>query len=89
TPIPRLELAARLLDRLLPLYADWPAGAQDLGTAWQHFDALADRLVELRFGSRRIAGIARGVDPTGALRLETASGLRTFDSGELSLRPLS
>ncbi|MDX1607346.1 MAG: biotin--[acetyl-CoA-carboxylase] ligase [Candidatus Competibacterales bacterium] len=88
-PVLRLRVAARLLERLLPLYADWPAGAHDLSASWRRFDVLADRRVELCFGDRRCAGIARGIDPTGALRLETATGLQVFDSGELSLRPLS
>ncbi len=33
-----------------------------------------------------ISGVARGVDAQGALLLETAAGVRTFHSGEVSLR---
>ncbi|MCW7536673.1 biotin--[acetyl-CoA-carboxylase] ligase [Aquabacterium sp. A7-Y] len=32
-------------------------------------------------------GVARGVDASGALRLETAAGLRIIESGEVSVRP--
>jgi BirA family transcriptional regulator, biotin operon repressor / biotin---[acetyl-CoA-carboxylase] ligase len=47
-------------------------------------DALRDRPVRMTDGSE---GVARGVDTLGALRVHTASGLRTVHSAEVSVRP--
>ena len=33
------------------------------------------------------AGVARGVDPEGALRVETPAGLERVHAGDVSLRP--
>lgn len=85
----RNHLAVLLLDRLLPLYADWPATLPDLPTDWATFDLLPDQPVELLAGERRLRGIARGIDGSGALWLETPTGMQRVTSGEVSLRPIS
>ena len=47
-------------------------------------DALRGRAVRLTDGAE---GTAVGVDPQGALQVQTASGLRTVHSAEVSVRP--
>jgi BirA family transcriptional regulator, biotin operon repressor / biotin---[acetyl-CoA-carboxylase] ligase len=47
-------------------------------------DALRGRAVRLTDGTE---GTADGVDPQGALRVQTAQGLRTVHSAEVSVRP--
>jgi BirA family transcriptional regulator, biotin operon repressor / biotin---[acetyl-CoA-carboxylase] ligase len=47
-------------------------------------DALQGRAVRLTDGTE---GTAEGVDPQGALRVQTAQGLRTVHSAEVSVRP--
>lgn len=84
----RNRLAMLLLDRLLPLYADWPATLPDLARDWAEFDLLFDRPVELLAGEQRLRGIARGIDGSGALRLKTPGGMQRISSGEVSLRPI-
>lgn len=49
------------------------------------FDVLRDAAVHLSDGS---SGTARGVDAIGALRVQTANGMQTISSGEVSVRPL-
>jgi BirA family biotin operon repressor/biotin-[acetyl-CoA-carboxylase] ligase len=49
-------------------------------------DALEGRAVQVVLADAAISGIARGVDEDGALRVETADGVRRFVSGEASLR---
>lgn len=84
----RNRLAAALLDELIPAYDGFMAGDRaELVSAWAAFDLLAGRHTELHQGERRIRGIARGIDPNGALRLETNQGVAVFTSGEASLRP--
>ena len=56
---------------------------------WMRYDALAGRAVAVTMPDRtEHTGIAAGVAEDGALRLQTASGLRRFHAGEVSLRPL-
>lgn len=47
-------------------------------------DALRGRAVRLTDGTE---GMAEGVDPQGALRVQTVQGLRTVHSAEVSVRP--
>jgi BirA family biotin operon repressor/biotin-[acetyl-CoA-carboxylase] ligase len=44
--------------------------------------------VRLQLGERQIDGDYAGIEPDGALRLDTAAGPLRFHSGEVSLRPL-
>jgi BirA family biotin operon repressor/biotin-[acetyl-CoA-carboxylase] ligase len=54
--------------------------------AWEALDALRDRPAEVFTEGSTLAGIARGVDEFGALRLERAGRVQEFMSGEVSLR---
>ncbi|MEP7246068.1 MAG: biotin--[acetyl-CoA-carboxylase] ligase [Gammaproteobacteria bacterium] len=54
---------------------------------WRHADALRDRNVVLKAGDESSRGVARGIDLTGALLVETPAGLRKFFSGEVTVRP--
>jgi BirA family transcriptional regulator, biotin operon repressor / biotin---[acetyl-CoA-carboxylase] ligase len=49
--------------------------------AWRQLDALKGERVRWTGGE----GIADGIDDSGALRVETASGLETLDAGEVHL----
>lgn len=53
-------------------------------TRWAQFDALNNRVVEINAGV--MSGIARGVDRTGALLLETDKGIEVINAGEVSVR---
>ncbi len=54
---------------------------------WRNADALRGRPVSVHAGEQETKGIARGVDVTGALLVETPQGLRKFISGEVTVRP--
>ena len=55
--------------------------------AWSDHDAHRGRSVSIRIGDREIAsGRAEGIAEDGALILRTTEGLRSFHSGEVSLR---
>ncbi|MCP5129206.1 MAG: bifunctional biotin--[acetyl-CoA-carboxylase] ligase/biotin operon repressor BirA [Pseudomonadales bacterium] len=88
TPPGRNALLAALLNELLPLLATFEEhGFAPWREEWLALDAFADAPVVLHTGAQDLAGIARGVDERGALRLETASaGLQTIYGGEISLR---
>jgi BirA family biotin operon repressor/biotin-[acetyl-CoA-carboxylase] ligase len=93
------ELAADLPDRnglAAAIAAECAAG---LGTllregfgprraAWNAADALAGEPVVVRgAGVDELAGIARGIDASGALQIEQGGALRTVVAGDVSLRP--
>lgn len=53
---------------------------------WREADLLHDAPVFILRGERRIDGVARGVDASGALRLESEEGVQLVHAGEVSLR---
>ena len=93
-PAPRLPgrnaLAARLVDRLLPLLAQFPeTGFEPYRAVWQSRDCLVGRSVILSSARETLSGIARGVNSQGALKLEIEGQVRLCYGGELSVRPVS
>ncbi|NKN32409.1 bifunctional biotin--[acetyl-CoA-carboxylase] ligase/biotin operon repressor BirA [Marichromatium bheemlicum] len=85
----RNVLAGRLAEALLAALADYErAGLDPFLERWSRFDAFLGRAVGLHFGERVISGRYDGIESDGSLRLETADGLRRFQAGEVSLRPL-
>ncbi|MFO7857544.1 MAG: biotin--[acetyl-CoA-carboxylase] ligase [Ectothiorhodospiraceae bacterium] len=53
---------------------------------WAVFDALSDRPVTLVIGERRVQGIARGVDATGSLLVDSGEGAQPWSAGEVTVR---
>lgn len=83
----RNALLAALLDELLPLAAGFEKeGFAPWQQPWMELDAFAGEDVVLHSGEHRQAGICRGVDSRGALRLETTVGEQLIYGGEISLR---
>ena len=86
-PVSRNAIAARLLNNLLPMLANYASsGFEYWRERWLQLDAYADAPVIVHHGTQSISGTARGVDSRGALLLETASGVQTLHGGEVSLR---
>lgn len=79
-----LHLIAALDSELARFERDGFAAFHD---DWQACHAHQDQPVCIQPGQgEAIAGVARGVDAQGALLLETSAGMRSFHSGEVSLR---
>jgi BirA family biotin operon repressor/biotin-[acetyl-CoA-carboxylase] ligase len=80
------DLAAAMLDAVRSVADDGLAPWID---AWRALDLLADAPVDLVApDGTREPGIARGIDDTGALRIECPDGtLRRVIVGDVSLRP--
>lgn len=53
---------------------------------WQSYDVLKDAAVNVLQVERIVSGVARGVTTDGTLLVETAAGIQSFVSGEVSLR---
>jgi len=86
--ISRNRLAASLISELIETFVRFQEGGfADLTAEWAEFDRVAGRRVRLTLPNTTLIGIARGVDATGALLLETTDGrLRPCMGGEISLR---
>lgn len=81
-------LIATLAGEVLRAYAQYEQqGFAAFRVQWAQYDAYFGRDIQLaQSDGQRIPGIARGVADNGALKVETASGLRTFYSGDISVR---
>ena len=86
SPPKRNQLLAALLNQLLPLLDEYErCGFAPWRERWQALDAWRGQAVEVSHGDRRSFGTARGVDGSGALLLETGSGVESVSGGEVSL----
>jgi BirA family biotin operon repressor/biotin-[acetyl-CoA-carboxylase] ligase len=75
------------LAELLEVFA--LGGFAPLKAEWDSYHALAGRSVAVTLPDQsEEVGVAAGVGDDAALLLQTASGLRRFHSGEVSLRPM-
>ncbi|MDX1695327.1 MAG: bifunctional biotin--[acetyl-CoA-carboxylase] ligase/biotin operon repressor BirA [Ketobacteraceae bacterium] len=83
----RNELAGKVISSVLVMLDQFSrTGFQGFQSRWEAFDAFRGKPVLIHAGSQTTRGVARGVDPTGGLRLETSEGVEIFKGGELSLR---
>jgi BirA family biotin operon repressor/biotin-[acetyl-CoA-carboxylase] ligase len=83
----RNALAGALLDELLSMLEQFEReGFAAFRDAWMALDALSGRPARIVLADTAIVGTARGVDPEGALLLDTGDHVRRFVSGEASLR---
>lgn len=90
-PPGRNDLAAALIDGLLEMLERFglgggQGGLQPFLADWERYDLLRGQRVRVQFGERLIDGDYAGIDPDGALRLNTPGGLLRLHSGEVSVR---
>ncbi len=90
SPVSRNQVAALLMSELLQAFQLYQLrGFQAFHQDWSDMDAFIGADVELHTPLKTIQGIARGIDAGGALLLETSSGVASFHSGEVGLRPVN
>ncbi|OOG28788.1 biotin--[acetyl-CoA-carboxylase] ligase [Thioalkalivibrio denitrificans] len=83
----REHLAAVMLDTLVRELSGFPGrDPASLPGDWARFDALASEPVRAEAPGGAIEGIARGIDPHGRLRVETAQGVVALDAGDVRVR---
>src|SRR5699024_11535592 len=76
-------LARAVLDVLRQFQCD---GFPPFREPWSHYDVTRDHAVRISQQVRNIHGIARGVSEDGALWVESDGAMRSYISGEVSLR---
>ncbi|MEM0912143.1 MAG: bifunctional biotin--[acetyl-CoA-carboxylase] ligase/biotin operon repressor BirA [Pseudomonadota bacterium] len=85
--VDRNHVCAALIDELWSILVEFErSGISPLTNEWLEADLYRNKNVVLMAGKQSITGICRGIDDSGALLIETASGLRTFHGGEVSVR---
>jgi BirA family biotin operon repressor/biotin-[acetyl-CoA-carboxylase] ligase len=83
----RNRLAACLISELVTAFAQFEqSGFDAFREEWQGYDLVQGQPVIVKLPTTTVSGIARGVDEAGALLVETATGIRRFLGGEVSLR---
>lgn len=83
----RNRLIGRVLEHLLLALEQFQvSGFAAFADDWNRLDISAGRQVELSSAAGSVIGLGLGVDTGGALLLDTASGIRRFQGGEVSLR---
>lgn len=86
----RNAIAARLLEYTIRgLVQFGQEGLRPFVEEWRQADALRGRPVTVQGGEAAALGLARGIDISGALMVETPQGLRKFISGDVSVRPVA
>jgi BirA family biotin operon repressor/biotin-[acetyl-CoA-carboxylase] ligase len=83
----RNRLAAGVLNEVIAVFARFEHdGFPGVSRLWKQFDQVAGQRILLILPNSTVTGVARGVDDSGALLLETGTGVRRFVAGEISLR---
>jgi BirA family transcriptional regulator, biotin operon repressor / biotin---[acetyl-CoA-carboxylase] ligase len=87
----RNAVAAALIAAIADCLHGAPAGhGEAMQAGWRHRDVLWGRAVQIEGPGTQQAGIARGIDRSGALLLEGADGVcHRVTAGEVSLRPVT
>jgi BirA family transcriptional regulator, biotin operon repressor / biotin---[acetyl-CoA-carboxylase] ligase len=80
-------VAGAILDEVLSMLGQFEReGFEAFREAWMTLDALSGRPARVLLAETAVSGTALGVDPEGALLLDTGDGVQRFVSGEASLR---
>jgi len=87
-PVRSAAAAALISELALALHEFGARGMTAFADEWQSADALAGRPVRVLHGGQSLDGLARGVDPDGALLLDIDGARRRIVSGEVSVRPV-
>ncbi len=83
----RNQLAAWLLDALFSYLPRFESlGFAPFLPLWETHDILRGRTIELTTADGTLQGVARGIDVTGSLLLDTGSGRKSLRSGDVSVR---
>ena len=84
----RNRIAGRVIDRVLeavPAYME--AGFEAFRREYRSRDVLEGRALRVVHGREELRGIGRGLDPRGALLVQTQERLTALLSGDVSVRP--
>ena len=85
----RNALVSGLLTRLLPALRNFSqTGFCVQASDWAEVNFYSGKQVQITLGEDVIRGVDRGVDEYGNILIETQDGVKSFNAGEVSLRPI-
>jgi BirA family biotin operon repressor/biotin-[acetyl-CoA-carboxylase] ligase len=88
TTLSRNAVAAALVEHCIRGLVEFEReGLRPFVEEWRRADALRGRDVTVHSAEDGARGLARGIDLSGALLIETPHGLRKFIGGEVTVRP--
>jgi len=86
--IGRNDVVGALLNHIVPVLATYEeSGFSQYARRWKRYDCLDGREVNVHLPLVSEVGVARGVDKSGALKVEVSGEIKTFTAGEISIRP--
>ena len=88
-PVSRNAVAAALIGSCIEGLRQFEQeGLRPFVDEWGVADALRGHAVEVKGAGQGVRGIARGIDISGALLVDTHDGVEKILSGEVSVRPV-
>lgn len=85
--VSRNQLIACLVSELVSMFQRFEVdGLQPFLQQWQSMDAYSGKPVQLQMGNQTVEGVAKGIASNGALLVEVGGELRSYHSGEISIR---
>lgn len=86
-PLQRNRFAGRIHQYLVSTLEEYEnSGFAQFASLWRQYDKFDNKPVRLLLGERKVDGLCRGVDETGALLVEVDGGVKRFFGGEISVR---
>lgn len=86
-PVSRNQLVGLLLDQIfIGMHTFSKQGFAPFRSDWAALDLTKGKQVTLQTNTSAISGVAKGVTERGEVLLETAEGLKAYQSGDISLR---
>lgn len=87
TSVSRNDIVPSLLNHMVPILNKFNSDQiESLVEDWREWDIMQNQQVVLHTTNKDIVGVARGIDETGRLLLETKQGTQVFSAGDVSLR---
>ena len=84
--VERNSFIAFVINELFDILNEFPRQQKNLLEEWQQLDILKGELVEVIFPDNIVEGVALGITPEGALRVQHQGKEMICHSGEVSIR---
>lgn len=87
TDVSRNRLLAEVINQLVVRLEEFErTGFAAWVDEWQSYHAMQNKEIALQVGEKVVEGICNGIDTSGALLLQTPSGVQAFHGGEVSVQ---
>lgn len=77
------EIAVRVVQVVT---GDVPQAIRELAQIWPRYDALSGLELKVEHAGQSLTGVAAGIDPTGAIRLQSRNGVQVLHSADIAIQ---